>query len=44
LAEEQEKATEKNQEAIKPLGGKKEELSEKDLDKSSGGRLVPYKS
>ena len=40
----EEKVIEKNQEAIKPLDGKKEELSEKDLDKASGGRLDPYKS
>jgi hypothetical protein len=37
MADEKEKAIEKDQETIKPAGGKKEELSEKDLDKASGG-------
>jgi hypothetical protein len=39
MADEKKKAIEKDQETIKPDGGKKEELSEKDLDKASGGFL-----
>ena len=37
MAEEKEKAIEKDQETTKPAGAKKEDLSEKDLDKASGG-------
>jgi hypothetical protein len=37
MADEQEKAIEKDQETVKPTRGKKDELSEKDLDKASGG-------
>lgn len=37
MAEEKEKAIEKDQETIKHAGGTKDELSEKDLDKASGG-------
>jgi hypothetical protein len=37
MAEEKEKKIEKDQETKKPAGSKKEELSEKDLDKASGG-------
>jgi hypothetical protein len=37
MAEEKEKAIEKDPETIKPAGSKKDELAEKDLDKASGG-------
>jgi hypothetical protein len=37
MADEKKKAIEQDQETIKPTGGKEEELSEKDLDKASGG-------
>ena len=37
MADEKEKAKVTDQETIKPTGGKEEELSEKDLDKASGG-------
>ena len=37
MADEKEKKIEKDQETIKPTGDKKDELSEKDLDKASGG-------
>jgi hypothetical protein len=40
MADEKKKAIEKDQETIKPDGGKKDELSEKDLDKASGGGHV----
>lgn len=36
MANEKEKATEKDQQTITPTGSKEEELSEKDLDKASG--------
>lgn len=39
MAEEKEKAVEKDQGTTKPAGGKKDELSEKDLDKASGGHV-----
>ena len=42
MAEEKEKAIEKDQESMKPVGGKKEELSEKDLVKASGGAFNAY--
>jgi hypothetical protein len=42
MAEEKEKAIEKDQETKKPAGGKKDELSEKDLDKASGGGHVDW--
>jgi hypothetical protein len=41
MAEEKEKAIEKDQETKKPAG-KKDELSEKDLDKASGGGHVGW--
>jgi hypothetical protein len=44
MASKKEKGIEKDPQTIKPAGGKKGELSEKDLDKASGGRLDPYKS
>ena len=37
MADEKEKAIEKDQETIKPTGAKKDELSEKELEKASGG-------
>lgn len=37
MADDKKKEIEKDQETIKPAGGKKDELSEKDLDKASGG-------
>jgi hypothetical protein len=42
MAEEKEKAIEKDKETKKPAGGKKDELSEKDLDKASGGGHVGW--
>jgi hypothetical protein len=42
MADEEEKAIEKDQETIKPAGGNKEELSEKDLDKASGGTALGH--
>jgi len=42
VAEEKEKAIEKDQETIKPAGGRKpgEEISEEDLKKVGGGALT----
>jgi len=40
MADEKDKAIEKDQETIKPAGGRKDELSEKDLDQASGGFTV----
>jgi hypothetical protein len=37
MADEKEKKIEKDLQTIKPAGDKKDELSEKDLDKASGG-------
>jgi len=37
MSEEKDKAIEKDQQTILPAGGKQDELSEKDLDKASGG-------
>ena len=37
MTEEKEKAIEKDQEPKKPARGKKDELSEKDLEKATGG-------
>ena len=37
MPDEKEKAIAKDQEIIQPVGGTKGELSEKDLDKASGG-------
>jgi len=37
MAEEKEKAIEKEQETIKPAGARKDELSEEDLKKAAGG-------
>jgi hypothetical protein len=37
MAEEKEKAIEKDQETIKPAGAKKDELSDEDLKKAAGG-------
>jgi hypothetical protein len=37
MADEKDKAIEKEQETKPPAGAKKDELSEKDLDKASGG-------
>jgi hypothetical protein len=37
MAEEKEKAIEKEQEPKTPAGAKKDELSEKDLEKTAGG-------
>lgn len=42
MAEKKEKAIDKDQEIIKPAGGKKEDLSEKDLEKASGGAFNAY--
>jgi len=41
MAGEKEKAIEKDQQNVKPTGGKKEELSEKDLEKAAGGTTAP---
>ena len=42
MAEEKEKAIEKDQETIKPAGGGKPEgeLSEEDLEKTAGGKVL----
>jgi len=37
MSEEKNQATEKDQQTIQPTAGKPDELSEKDLDKTSGG-------
>ncbi len=37
MSEEQDKVIEKDQQTIEPTGGRQDELSEKDLDKASGG-------
>jgi len=37
MSEEKDKAIEKDQQSILPTGDKPDELSEKDLDKASGG-------
>lgn len=37
MADEKEKAIDKDQETISPVGSKKQELSEKDLEKISAG-------
>jgi hypothetical protein len=37
MAEEKNKPKAIDQETVKPTGGKREELSEKDLDKAAGG-------
>lgn len=42
MSEEKDKAAEKDQQTIQSTGGKQDELSEKDLDKASGG-LGTYK-
>jgi len=42
MAEEKVKGIEKEQEAVKPTGSKKEELSEQDLDKASGGAIDSF--
>jgi len=42
MADEKKKAIEKDQATIKPSGGKKDELSEKDLDKAAGGAFNAY--
>jgi hypothetical protein len=42
MADEKEKKIEKDQETIKPAARKKDELSEKDLDKASGGSHVGW--
>ena len=41
MSEEKDQAIEKDQQTILP-GGKQDELSEKDLDKASGGKLVKW--
>ncbi|HMD87219.1 MAG TPA: hypothetical protein VKO18_21230 [Terriglobia bacterium] len=43
MADEKEKAIEKEQEPKTPAGVKKDELSEKDLDKASGGAFETFK-
>ena len=42
MSEEKDKAIEKDQQTILPTGGKPDELSEKDLDKASGGVLEKW--
>jgi len=39
---EKDKTIEKDQQTIEPAGGKPDELSEKDLDKTSGGLQKHY--
>jgi len=40
MAEEKDKTIEKDQEIIKPVGRTKDELSERDLERASGGYTV----
>ena len=42
MANEEEKAIEKDREAIKPSEGKQDDLSEKDLGKAVGGAVNAY--
>jgi len=43
MAEKKEKATKKSRKTMKPAGGKKDELSEKNLHKASGAILINEK-